>query len=93
MKNSCLALYKYNIKSVLHIKDETDFLLILNRLITVCYCYATAPVLFCVSIAMDQYATPCHSIASATFRKPAIFAPATRLSARPNSFAVFEQFL
>ena len=31
-----MALYKCNKKSVSHIKNETDFLLILNRLFTVC---------------------------------------------------------
>lgn len=34
-----------------------------------------------------QYATPCHFIASATFMKPAIFAPATRLPSMPYSLA------
>ena len=36
---------------------------------------------------------PCQSIASATFMKPAMFAPATRLPSMPNSFAASEAFL
>ncbi len=33
--------------------------------------------------AVNQYATPCQIIASQTFSKPAIFAPATRLPGMP----------
>ena len=35
--------------------------------------------------------TPCASIASATFIKPAILAPATRLPSMPNSFAALTE--
>ena len=35
----------------------------------------------------DGYTTPCASIASATFKKPAMFAPTTRLPLAPYSSA------
>lgn len=37
-----------------------------------------------------NYITPCAFIASATFRKPAMFAPATRLPSQPYSLAALE---
>lgn len=35
----------------------------------------------------NDYITPCAFIASATFRKPAMFAPATKLPSQPYSLA------
>ena len=40
-----------------------------------------------------DYTTPCASIASATFRKPAMLAPATRSPSMPYFFAASKEFL
>ena len=57
-----------------------------------------AALLFYQNRDLAQYATPCHFIASAIFRKPAMFAPATRFSLpsavlQPYSLAAAAEFL